>query len=114
LTSFVIRRPVAALFVLAYLWAWALWGYWIPAMPPGGLVISAPFLVMALAGGLGPTLAAIVLSAVVAGRRGVGDLLGGALRWRVHPGWYAVALFMVPAMTVAALLLEAPLLGPPA
>lgn len=103
----VVRYPVAAFVVFAYLWAWLLWGYWIPAMPPGGLVIAPAFLVMALAGGFGPSLAAFLLVLLNDGRDGLRQLIGAAAPWRVGPVWYAAALLLVPAVTAVSLAIQA-------
>ena len=107
------RHATAIFFALSYFWAWALWGYWIPAMPPGGLVITPAFLASALAGGLGPSVAAIAVTAATGGWKGVGDLLGGVLRWRADVRWYAIALLLVPAITTLSLIIQMPILGPP-
>jgi hypothetical protein len=40
----------------------------------------------------GSSIAAVVVTAVACGRRGVAALLRQLVRWRVHPGWYAVAV----------------------
>ena len=46
-----IRRPIALFLALTFGWAWLLWGHWVFAMPPGGLVLSPAFLLMAVVGG---------------------------------------------------------------
>ena len=40
----------------------------------------------------GPSLAAVIVAALIGGRAGVRELLSRILRWRVGVGWYAVAL----------------------
>jgi membrane protease YdiL (CAAX protease family) len=53
---------------------------------------SAPFLPY------GPTIAAIIITAVTGGRRELGDLLRRLVHWRVHPSWYATALLLPVAL----------------
>lgn len=54
-----------------------------------------------LLGAFGPTLAALIVVAVVWGRRGLGRLLRRALIWRVSPGWYLFVLFWPPLLVPA-------------
>ncbi|HSR21009.1 MAG TPA: CPBP family intramembrane glutamic endopeptidase [Anaerolineales bacterium] len=49
----------------------------------------------------GPSIAGLLLTGVVGGRAGFRELLARLRRWRVHPGWYAVALFTAPVVFAA-------------
>jgi uncharacterized protein len=51
---------------------------------------------------LGPLVAAIVLTAVVYGRRGLREFFSRIMRWRVGARWYAVALGMPVAICLIA------------
>jgi membrane protease YdiL (CAAX protease family) len=53
----------------------------------------------------GPSLAALVLTAAVAGRPGVKRLLRRLVLWRVPVGWYVFVLLGIPAMYVLGILL---------
>jgi membrane protease YdiL (CAAX protease family) len=108
----VARLPIVTFLVLTFAWAWILWGYWIPAMPPGGLVITPAFIVTAIAGGLAPSLAAVACSGMIGGALGVRELLAPLLRAGLHPAWYAFALLMVPLFSVAAAFLQQVFVGP--
>jgi membrane protease YdiL (CAAX protease family) len=82
------RHPLTAFFVLAYAlswWAWILYALGLFANP------IASF---------GPFLAAIVVLALTEGKAGIGGLFRRMVRWRVAPGWYAVAL-LLPAVLAA-------------
>jgi len=52
---------------------------------------------------IGPPVAGIVLTAVVAGRRGLRDFRGRLVKWRVTVGWYAIALFTAPLLLLGTL-----------
>ena len=74
-------RAIVAFLVVAFVWAWGFWGYWVPAMGAGGLELSPAFLACALIGGLGRSVAAIAVSLWLLGPGGLRDLLRQALRW---------------------------------
>ncbi|MEJ3658108.1 CPBP family intramembrane glutamic endopeptidase [Actinomycetes bacterium KLBMP 9759] len=89
------RHPLLTYLALAFglTWTWQ-----VIALGPLGL----SFLGGAGAlGSFGPMVAAVVVTAAVDGRRGVLDLLGRLLRWRVRPVWYVVAVLGLPAVLVA-------------
>jgi uncharacterized protein len=75
------RHPLGGFLLLAFALSW---GFWIPLALGGGEGSH-------VLGLLGPALAAVLVSAGIGGRHAVGALLAGLVRWRVHPGWYAVA-----------------------
>jgi hypothetical protein len=47
------RREIGIFLAMAFGFAWLLWGYWVVAMPPGGLVIGADRIATSLRG-IGP------------------------------------------------------------
>ncbi|MCE7980037.1 MAG: CPBP family intramembrane metalloprotease [Caldilinea sp. CFX5] len=52
----------------------------------------------------GPSVAGLLLTALVTGRVGVAELLSRLCRWRVGARWYAVALLTTPLLATAILL----------
>ncbi len=76
--------------------------------PPGVMQegISPTFIVLAMLGGIGPSLAGIVTTAIVDGKEGLRDLFARSGRWRVGIGWYAAALLITPLVALATLALE--------
>jgi hypothetical protein len=51
----------------------------------------------------GPSIAGLVMTALVFGRAGLLDVLGRLRRWRVGAGWWAAALLTGPALVAAVL-----------
>jgi membrane protease YdiL (CAAX protease family) len=84
------RHPLAAFFVLAYLFSWS---YWVP------LVLFDPSR-SHFPGLLGPMLASITVTASTLGKAGLRDLTARILRWRTSFRWYGAAL--VPAVSAGA------------
>lgn len=105
------RASIATFLAITFLWAWALWGYWIPAMPATGLVVTVPFILCAIIGGFAPSLAAIVALVVGVGREAAGDLMRQLRDWRAPTPVYAVVLLLVPVGTLATLALATLLPG---
>jgi uncharacterized protein len=75
LAAVIKRHPLIAFFVLAFALTWA--------PTPLGVFMAA-----------GPLVAALVITAVVDGRRGLRELGSRMLRWRVGWQWYAAALLV--------------------
>ena len=101
ISELVKRHPLVTFFILAYAlswWAWILYALGIF----GGPIAS-----------FGPFLAAIVVLALTEGKAGLLDLFRRMIRWRVPPGWYAVALLIPVVLTSIAAALNV-LLGAPA
>jgi uncharacterized protein len=85
------RHPLGAFFVVAFALSWT---YWIPIALSGGHLSHFPGL-------LGPMLAALLVTALTDGWKGVRDLVDRMTRWRVSWKWYAVAGIPVAAALVA-------------
>jgi membrane protease YdiL (CAAX protease family) len=85
-TSFVKRHALVIFFVLAYLFSWV----WVPI----AALLSGPFLFP-----IGPLVAAIIMVTVTGSWR---DFLSRVFRWRVPIRWYAAAILVPAAMSLAA------------
>lgn len=101
MTALLARRPLTAFFILSYLGSWVAWSpWWLSHSGVGLLPYELPF--PAIAGinqlGLfaGPFAAALVLTRVTEGNQGISRFWRRIVQWRVHPGWYALALLVVP------------------
>src|SRR4051812_39758340 len=93
--AFAAHRPVLTYLLLSFGLGWAF------LMPPALAHSDALTLFViptALIAQLG---AAVLVTAAADGRAGVRALLGRTFRWRVNPGWYAVAVLGIPVVAVA-------------
>jgi uncharacterized protein len=85
----VVAHPVAAFLVLVF----AVTGL-LAVLPFSGVLYGPAENI------LGAAVPAFVLTAIAGGRAAVRDLAGRALRWRVRPRWYVVALAALPVALV--------------
>jgi uncharacterized protein len=90
------KRRLVLFFALAFVASWLLWMPLV-ASSRNWIAGPAPFLLFYL-GAAGPALAAIVLSGLDHGKRGVWSLLSRLAVWRVHPKWYLIALLLPGAV----------------
>jgi CAAX protease family protein len=91
------RYPLVSYFVMAYAISWfyvIVFEIFWPV--PDTIVTDVPLL-------FGPVGAGFVMTAVVAGRVGVRQLLRRLVLWRVSPAWYLFAFVAVPALYVLGL-----------
>src|SRR5829696_1969879 len=89
--SLVRRHPLITFFVLTYALAWILW---LPLVVLQDTIPAAPGLVLVLLGSNVPSLLAIVLTALLLGKRALRKLLGRLLIWRVDARWYLVVVLL--------------------
>ena len=82
--------PTAAFLFLTFLFSWAVWRLGGPLLSGAG---QGWRIAVHTVGLCGPTVAALILTGLLCGRRGVVDLLRRIGRWRVGIGWYLFALF---------------------
>jgi CAAX protease family protein len=107
------RHPLLTYFGLTYLLTWLCWVPLVIFLPgglqPGSTKASAghPSLLILLfvLGNFVPSIIGIILTRIVEGRGSLRPLFSQVIRWRVNPGWYAIALFLTPLVTAAALAL---------
>lgn len=88
------RHPLTTFFVLAYTLSWWAWIPYALGVFPNPVASFGPFL------------AAVVVLAMTEGKAGLLGLFRRMLRWRVAPGWYAVALLLPAVLTAAATMLN--------
>lgn len=101
--AFLVRYPLRAYFLLAYLYTWAIEvPMLVVARSSAELHLHAGLEALA---GFGPLAAAVTVLAVSRGRTAVMELLASLCRWRVSAGWLAIALASPFAVLVAALMM---------
>ncbi|MFN8423047.1 MAG: CPBP family intramembrane glutamic endopeptidase [Anaerolineae bacterium] len=93
--AWIVRRPFAALVVLVFALEWAVM---IPdALASRGMLPFALPKALGLVAGWGPGLAAAIVALALGGRPAVRRLFGRYLVWRVHVGYWLVALLATAA-----------------
>jgi membrane protease YdiL (CAAX protease family) len=110
ITSLVKKYPTAAFFILTFVLSW------------GGRLItdtvweatqSVPLTLPLALLSAAPLSAVLIVNAVLGGKAAVSALLRKFTIWRVGWRWYMIALFLLPALALAAIYLNV-LLGAPA
>jgi uncharacterized protein len=94
---------VCIFIALTYLYSWAVWGT--------GLIVGIPLSGFFLAGGFGPVIAALLLTGLKDGKRGIGNLVRRLFVWRVQLKWYFVALFWMAGIRLLAIAVHVALGG---
>ncbi len=82
--------PTVAFLFLTFSFSWGVWGLARSHLTGAGRGWRIAFHTVGLCG---PTVAALILTGLLSGRRGVLDLLKRIARWRVGIGWYSFAFF---------------------
>jgi len=95
------RRAFWAFFVLSHGWSWTFW--WLAAALAQGPVWNSRWVVLIYLGGVGPTLAGLVMTGLVSGAPGLRELARSVVDWRrISLGWLALILFLPLAITLLA------------
>jgi membrane protease YdiL (CAAX protease family) len=94
ISAFVRRHALTTFFLLSYALSWWAWPLYALRLFPNPVASFGPFL------------AAIVVLALTEGKAGIIGLFRRMVRWRVAPGWYAVALLLPAVLTAVATVLN--------
>ena len=93
LRLFIKRNPLLAMYIIMFTIAWSIM---IPRALHSQGILSTPLPgFLEILTGWSPAIAAIAVSAVLAGREGVRALLGRLLIWKVGVRWYLVGAFLL-------------------
>jgi membrane protease YdiL (CAAX protease family) len=93
--TFIKRNPLFSMYAIMFVLAWSVM---IPQALYSQGILSTPVpMWLDLTTGWAPGIAAVVVTAITAGRTGVRELLGRFGTWRVGLPWYAIALFLLAA-----------------
>lgn len=100
------RHPILAYYFGAFAISWggtliAIGG---PSQLPAGEATAAVGAIVIMATVLGPAIAGVVMTVVVSGKAGLGELAGRMRKWRVDARWYAAAVLIAPVSVTVALL----------
>lgn len=96
------KHPVALFILFTYAFSWICW---IPILPYiNADVFSSPTHVIffLLLGGYSPSIAAIVVSMLASGRKGITQLLGKLKIMKVGLKWYIISLLTAPVLLLLA------------
>ena len=96
------RHSVISYFLIAYAFSWAIW---IPMAIDGARVYQGSVWPNHIPGLFGPMVSAFIMSAFLAGRAGVIDLLRRMFKWRVELRWYLAALSPLVFFGLAAVIM---------
>lgn len=112
MTSLLVRRPITAFFVLAYLGSWVLWSPWYLSRNGVGLLpfeLSFPAIAGVNQLGLfaGPFAAALIMTRLTKGKEGVRRFWRRIVQWRARALWYLLALVAIPFATAIGYLVSA-------
>lgn len=88
-------HPLVLFFVLAYAITWAIWAPLLASAQ--GILERPPSPYLHLLGGIGPMLAALIVTGITTGKVGVGKLLRRMVHWRVGLTWHLIA-WLSPAI----------------
>ena len=96
------KYPVAWFFILAFGISWI--GMISVVLASRGIApfYRPYFLVLSILYAIGPALAAVIVSQVAYGKKGVQNLLKGLIRWRVGLVWYIIVILGPVVLLIAA------------
>lgn len=102
--NFIKQHPVLAFYALTFAISWA--GVLLVIGGPGAIPgtpaqVESRMLYAVLALFAGPSVASLVLTGVVHGKKGYRELLSRLLKWRVGVRWYAAAILTAPLVFIS-------------
>ena len=100
LKSQIQKRPLLTFFLLTFLISWIGWGFQLAFALRWISFHSVGFSILA---GLGPAIAAIILTVILSGFKGLGKLLGAFFRKGARWVWFLIALALQPLISLFAL-----------
>ena len=105
--AFIKTHPLLSFYALAFA---ITWGGLIMVVGGPSKILGSPdllgarFALVMLAWLAGPSVASILMTGIVYGRKGLRGLFARMTKWRVGARWYAVALLTAPLLVTAILL----------
>ncbi|WP_418280755.1 CPBP family intramembrane glutamic endopeptidase [Halorubrum sp. DTA98] len=102
------RRSLLTFVLLTFFISWTAWGVLALLGTEPGINVAG---VLWLLGGLGPPIAAVVVSQLTDGSQSTRQLLSRLLRWRVGWRWYGVAILFPGLVVISAVIIDAQVRG---
>ena len=91
ITTFTKKHSLVLFFILAYTISWLIW---LPQLASAQGFLDRPESpYLHLLGGLGPMIAALIVTGLTSGRTGLRELVGRMVHWRVGIRWHLIAWF---------------------
>jgi len=94
------KRNSLTYFFLTFVITWSMWFPATLIKLNGGTSALGPDNPIGQLGRWAPGIAAIILTAILAGKQGIGDLFRPLKIWRVNIGWYLFALLFQPILFI--------------
>jgi uncharacterized protein len=91
------RRPLAMYFLLAFAFTWLILSPGV-ASTLGLLDFQFEGMILTMLGGLGPLLAALVMTGATEGRAGIYKIFAGMFNWKVKARWWAAAALLLASL----------------
>ncbi len=103
--TFIKNHSLAVYFILSFAWSWGCWSKLVLFASPDALAKGpdADFLVLALTGGIGPSLAGFLVTWLGDGRDGLKALFTRFTLRNVRLGWIILCILLVPFLSLAVL-----------
>lgn len=91
---------IAVFTVLAYGLSYLCWWPILDQIKPNLMEMSPSAIALMMAGGFGPSAAALIVTLIIGGPRACGALLSRIVRWKVPGKWYLAAVLFAPVVTL--------------
>lgn len=97
------RHPLVFFFILAYAISWIVF---IPYVLAEWGILQGDYTLFYVVHTFGPTLAAIVMTAIISGKAGLNELRQRVRQWRAPWQWYLFILVGIPALILLGILVQ--------
>jgi membrane protease YdiL (CAAX protease family) len=102
------QHQLAAFFIATLLYSWAFWVPYVLLLRPqdqnSTITITPTSILFQSLGAIGPSLVAYLLIRFIYGHERLNQIKAKYWQWNVHAKWYLVAIFLIPALSLVALL----------
>lgn len=95
MNTFIKKYPIGSFIFAAFAFSWIIWIIAILFIPENSQIMWI------VPGAYGPTVMAIVITAIASGRSGLKKMLSKLLIWRVSIAWYLVVFLLIPLIQLS-------------